>query len=216
MEKSRTDLRKWFLAIWFISDSTRTKNAVQLKEILDVTYKTAWLMLSKLRAVLSSENQRIPLQNVVHISTGTYGRPYNPTIFKHRQEHPVLIGVATNEAGEPQHIQIKQLLKQFIRNRRPTPAGKQVFMEHHVKPGTENIHYSIGRFREKKSTLTYRFMKEASKWINQVFKGIGPKYLQSYFDEFCFRYHLQFTKQTAFPALIKLCVNSTDRPNAAA
>lgn len=209
MENSRTDLRKWFLAIWFTSDLSRTKNAVQLKDILNVTYKTAWRMLAKLRAVLSLANQQIQLKRTVHISTGMYGRPYNPTTLRHRQEHPLLVGVAVDENGKPEHVQIKKLPSEHLRNRLLTPLGKKVFLEKYIYPGTEDIRFTLGRFKEWKSPITYRFVKSAAKWINDVFKGIGPKYLQHYLDTFCYCQHLRFSNQPAYSRLVQLCANTT-------
>lgn len=48
-EDSRLPLRTWFLAIWFISSHKKGIASTQLAKDLDVTQKTAWFMMHRLR-----------------------------------------------------------------------------------------------------------------------------------------------------------------------
>ena len=57
LANSRTSLRKWITAIWLVSRSDKGINAVQLHTIIQVTYKTSWLMLHKIRASIHIEDQ---------------------------------------------------------------------------------------------------------------------------------------------------------------
>ena len=41
---TRTDLRKWFLAIWLLASTKKAPSAAELSRQLGVTGKTAWLM----------------------------------------------------------------------------------------------------------------------------------------------------------------------------
>jgi hypothetical protein len=45
---SRTDLRKWFLAIWLLASTKKAPSAAELARQLGVTAKTAWLMRRKI------------------------------------------------------------------------------------------------------------------------------------------------------------------------
>jgi Mn-dependent DtxR family transcriptional regulator len=47
MEKTRSDLTKWFLAIYLISDDKRGVSASRLSEEIEVTYKTVGLCFIK-------------------------------------------------------------------------------------------------------------------------------------------------------------------------
>jgi transposase-like protein len=49
LHNSRTPLRKWFLAAWLLCSQKTGVSAKTLQRELEVGYKTAWLMLQKLR-----------------------------------------------------------------------------------------------------------------------------------------------------------------------
>jgi len=49
LHNSRTDLRKWFMAVWLLCTQKTGVSAKTLQRDLRVGYKTAWLMLQKLR-----------------------------------------------------------------------------------------------------------------------------------------------------------------------
>jgi hypothetical protein len=46
--KTRTDLRKWMLAIWMLASMKKPPSAAELSRQLGVTGKTAWLMRRKI------------------------------------------------------------------------------------------------------------------------------------------------------------------------
>lgn len=57
--KSKIPLRKWFWAILLILTDKSGVSALRLQRLLEISYKTALLMLRKLRAVMSMENSKI-------------------------------------------------------------------------------------------------------------------------------------------------------------
>lgn len=60
-EDSKLPLRKWMLAVWFISSHKKGIASTQLAKDLDVTQKTAWFMMHRLRhaARTRSFNRRL-------------------------------------------------------------------------------------------------------------------------------------------------------------
>jgi len=50
--RSRTPLKKWFIAIWLMVNSTKGVSAKQLERTLGVTYKTAWRMAMQIRKAM--------------------------------------------------------------------------------------------------------------------------------------------------------------------
>ncbi len=49
---SRIPLQKWFIAIWIISNGKRNITSVALGQELDITQKTAWFMLQRIKKYL--------------------------------------------------------------------------------------------------------------------------------------------------------------------
>lgn len=60
LHNSRTPLRKWFLAAWLLCSQKTGVSAKTLQRELEVGYKTAWLILQKLRdATVRAERSRL-------------------------------------------------------------------------------------------------------------------------------------------------------------
>ena len=47
LSRTRTDLRKWLLAIWLLASTKKAPSAAELSRQLGVTAKTAWLLRAR-------------------------------------------------------------------------------------------------------------------------------------------------------------------------
>jgi transposase-like protein len=108
LEKSRTCIKKWFTAIYLLS-LEKSVNAQTLSHTIDVTYKTAWLMLHKIRHAMSEAERNTKLTGTISVNSAFYGRPYNPTIHKHPKETPVWIGASMGEQEQPISLKFKKV-----------------------------------------------------------------------------------------------------------
>lgn len=66
MQGTHLPLRKWFLAAYLMATHSNGISALQLQTKIDVTYKTAWLLLHKLRRAMVNPN-REPLEGNVDV-----------------------------------------------------------------------------------------------------------------------------------------------------
>lgn len=66
-EESRLPLQKWFLAIFVIHSLKKGISSVQLAKYLDVTQKTAWFMLHRVRYAVEHGTFQRPLEGTVEI-----------------------------------------------------------------------------------------------------------------------------------------------------
>jgi transposase-like protein len=55
--KTRTPLRKWFLAAYLISHDKRGVSALLVSKELSIRYETAWLMCHKIRHALTERDE---------------------------------------------------------------------------------------------------------------------------------------------------------------
>jgi transposase-like protein len=95
MEGSRTPLQKWFIAIYRLSQP-HSINAFQLKEEIQVTYKTAWSMLRKIRHALREEDASILLPGFVQVHDACYGNEHNSLYERQPIEQLFLLGATMN------------------------------------------------------------------------------------------------------------------------
>ena len=64
--RSSVPLQKWYVAIWMFMTSGKGLSSVRLSKDIEVTQKTAWLMLHRIRECFSNENDS-KLDGVVEI-----------------------------------------------------------------------------------------------------------------------------------------------------
>ncbi|MDG0793101.1 transposase [Cohnella ginsengisoli] len=200
MEGSRTSLTRWFHAIYLLS-RTDGISALRLSGLLQVTYKTAWLMAHKIRNAMSEADASILLTGDVRIDRCYYG---DPTFDDARQ--PLLIGASFNDEGLPAVIKIKQPDPSHVyQNKRfVKPEGVQAFHEAHTNCSSlPEIH----RYRKNHPALSL-VARQLNAWLNLTFNGIGAKHLQGYLNEFTFRLNCAFRSASAFQSTVEWCANS--------
>lgn len=54
---TKIDLRKWFLAIWIVTSQNRKINSVALSKELEITQKSAWYMIQRIKLYLQNKNE---------------------------------------------------------------------------------------------------------------------------------------------------------------
>lgn len=84
-DKTRTSLRSWFAAVWYITNQKQGVTALGLQRVLGMgSYQTAWMMLHRLRrAMIRPERER--LSGVVEVDESFVGRsaPNKGRVGKH-------------------------------------------------------------------------------------------------------------------------------------
>ena len=56
-ENTKIGLVKWFTAIWLVANNKKGISSYQLARDIEVTQKTAWFMLTKIRSMMECENE---------------------------------------------------------------------------------------------------------------------------------------------------------------
>ncbi|WP_213429100.1 transposase [Paenibacillus dendritiformis] len=212
MEGSRTSLRKWLIALWLVSRSDKGINAVQLQSIIQVTYKTAWLILHKIRAAISHRDANHPLPGIIQGIVAFYGRSIRSPIELHPKECPLII--AESVTGTSAHtglLKMKKVDPKHCSKKLLLPSGCDHFAAWHTENPDETY---INRFhiQVRRNSRLYQTFRKAWRWMNNTFHGIGSKYLQAYLDEFSFRYNALVEHECTMQRLLQLCMSIAIRP----
>jgi transposase-like protein len=198
MEGSRTSLLKWFIAFFLVSQP-HSINAIQLMRKIHVTYKTAWLMLHKIRHALCEEDASVLLSGLVQVHDAYYGNKHNSYYESQPNKQLLLVGATMNENNNLIYIKMKLLQDKTVY--RPV---RDAFLRDHVqKEADSHVSFVTGIFKSRKPLIPY--FNQAKRWIRETFRGLGPRHLQAYFDEFCFRINKRSKEASAFGGLIQLC-----------
>jgi len=210
-EGSRTPLRLWFQAM-FLHVSPKTVNAKQLSELLHVTYKTAWLMLHKLRHAMSRAQASEFLCGIVRISEAIYC-PETAMRWK-ANEQPILIGSSENECGEITRIKMEKHAASTAAvperprwlPRRVEPPEASGFIRRHVDPASAGNVVVTGFLGKQRNRVLLRIVYEMEQHLAWVFRGIGPKHLQAYMDQYSYTWNRK--GQPMFAELLGWCAST--------
>lgn len=209
MEKSRTPLRKWLIAIFFASQNDFSVNAMQLSQIINVTYKTAWSMFHRIRYVTSIADEYQSLTGTVIGSIGICSALTKPFLDFSPQEKPVITAASVNENNEPTYMKIKIIPTTFTTPRWLQSHANASFEAHHLAKQTKNITW-YKRFQFDKKALSIRHhFKNINARLVHTYRGISKKHLQAYLDEACYRINIPAQGRSAFHELAKLCTTTT-------
>lgn len=188
MHKSRTPLRKWLLTMYIISTCETSINAVKLAELICVSYKTAWTMLTQIRRVISDSDRSVLLAGNVEAKLEIYMKQPLPTLDRLLRERAVIIA-RTIVPADSSYFKIKLIKSEQEPRYRLSKIAEREFSTLHINP-TKLTHLEINRRHinpYNSEALLPKIAKSAFQWMNNTFHGIGPTYSQYYLDEFCFR-----------------------------
>lgn len=71
-DNTKIELQKWFLAIWIVTSHKKGISSLQLSKDLNITQKSAWFMLQRIRKCFKIENNN-KLSGVVECDETFYG-----------------------------------------------------------------------------------------------------------------------------------------------
>jgi hypothetical protein len=211
MEGSSTHLRKWFLALYLISQETLRTNATELSRIIEVTYKTGWLIMHKIRHAMGEADADVQLCGHVSVTSAIYGKlPNSHSFTRLPHESPALVGASMNSAQEPEYVKIKLVPDKHLKEKEINRSGMEAFTDTNVEAGATTA-YIIKQYVPLKQRPTYPLFKASRQWIQTTFHGLGKRHLQAYLNEFCYRLNKKLRKTpSVFEELTRLC--SSNKP----
>ena len=217
--KSSTSLHLWFYAIYLMTSTRCGISAKQLERELGVTYKTAWRMFKLIRTLMAEDTG--PLSGSVEmdetfLNRSKRHRPGEPKP-KHgaaRKGERAIWGaverggrVVAKHIGSASMVSIDPLVTQFV-----MPAST-VFTD-------EALHYKqLGRqgYQHRRINHTAKvyvkgdvhtqttggFWSLFKRGGSGVYHSVGHAYLQSYLDEFTWRYNHREDTRAMFDTLAR-------------
>ena len=209
-DKTRTDLRAWFVAIWFITSQKHGASALGLQRILGLgSYQTAWSMLHRLRrAMVRPEREllqgRVEVDETYLALTDRY-EPLSP-VGRKSGTAKVMVVIAV-EMLSPKgfgRIRIRQI-------ERPDHASLLAFVQDCVSPAAslhtdgsatyriferhgyrleQTVHLTSGKPAHETMPGVHRVAALLQRWMMGTHHGaVQPAQLDYYLDEFVFRFN---------------------------
>jgi transposase-like protein len=212
--KTRTDLRKWFLASYLMMHDKRGVSAMFLCRELGLRYDTAWLMAHKLRHALS-ESADFQLQDFVEVDETFYGgkgKPGNRGRGKDEDKSLIVVVVERIPATEKQHKGIRK--QGFVAGSMrvavaPNATAKVLgeFIRTNVKPGSSVVTDGFSSYRQQLPDYTHvgavasgkaagthlpvvhTLFSNMKAWLTGTHHGVSTKHLPRYLREWSYRFN---------------------------
>jgi transposase-like protein len=216
-EKSTTSLQLWFYAIYLMASTRCGISAKQMERELGVTYKTAWRMMNRIRNELMNDAGQSPLDGDVEVDeTGISGKPrvkqdkWQAAQAKERQ--PVVLGMV--ERGG-------RVRARVVPSRRGERFSREVAS--HINPtailytdawaaykplrgsfaGHKVINHSWTYVDGEIHTNTIEgFFGNLKTGMRGAYKHVSARWLQSYLDEYTWRYNARREQASMFDQLV--------------
>jgi transposase-like protein len=227
MDKTRTPLRKWFLAIYYMSEDKRGISALSLKSKIKVAYQTAWSMCHKIRHAMSERDKDYKLTGIAELDEAFFGSPTEGgKRGRGTDKTAVFASVSLTEDGKPGFAKMKVV---------ETADGESVdgktavkFVKESIAKGSEirtdglNIYNTLGENGYTHTAInfdpknqpehlhwTHIIISNVKSFIEGTFHGLDSKHLQRYLNEFCYRLNRRWFESGVFSRLVKACALST-------
>ena len=206
-------LTVWFWAIYLAARDKRGISAVQLSRELEISYSSAWYLLHRLRRAMGQRDQDYVLSGIVELDDAYFGAPKsNGKRGRGTEKTSALAAVSLTDQGHPRFlkIQVSKLDAESVRT-----VAQQT-----ICPGSEIHSDALGSFRAAlREGYDHHFQvfnqdSGALCWVHILisnmksfllgtYHGLANKHLQSYFDEFTFRFNRRFCPDQLFPRLVR-------------
>ena len=226
MQSSHVPLRKWFLAAYLVTTHSNGISALQLQSKLGLgSYKSAWLLLQKLRRAMVNPD-RTQLEDTVEVdeTSVTYRKKDDPVTGGQGRStvgKMFIIGaVELSEGKYPCRIRLKRI---------PEISGAAIrpFVIENVAPGAtfitdDNSCYNgipdrthIAKNLSAPNALpahivlrwVHRVFSNMQRWAMGTYHGLREKHVDAYLNEFVFRWNRRRLFASAIDSLLGIGFN---------
>jgi ISXO2-like transposase domain len=234
LHRTKLPLTAWFWAAHLMSTHSNGMSARQLEDQLGLTYRTAWLLTQKLRRSMVDPD-REPLEGLVEVDQAEIPFRAGDTVFDPGNAGKILIAGAvevidrdTNQA-KPRRKGAKYLDTRSGRIRLAMIADNsavsiEAFVRANVKPGATLLtdgHASypgLTDYRHDPRVVGKMAAHVVLPWIHRAFAlmkrwglgtyhGLRRKHIDTYLNEFVFRYNRRFHRHASFETMLGIATH---------
>lgn len=199
MHRSHVPLVTWFQAIYLVTQDKRGISATQLAFMIGVNYKTAWLMLKRIRTAMCQRDASYLLNGVVEMDDAYIGRA---TEGKKRgrgtEKAKFFVVLSLDEKGRPQYLKMdvtENLQQKSVRTfaERSIEAGSTIKSDGYRSyiPALTAFDHQYKKYDPNSGALKWLhiLIGNAKKAILGTYHGLPTKYLSLYLGEQCYRFN---------------------------
>lgn len=209
--KSCTPLRLWFYGVYLMSSTHCGISAKQLERELGVTYKTAWRMFRQIRSMLTEDHK---LSGGVEVDETYIGGKRHGKRGRGAEGKSIVAGAAQRNgklsAVKVPNVKAATLLP--VIKERVLPSSTIYTDELQSYNGVKRMGYQHKRVyhaakicvvADAHTNTIEGFWSLLKRGVSGVYHAVSDKYLQSYLNEYSFRYNHREDKQPMFQTFLQ-------------
>jgi len=213
--KSPTPLTTWFYAVYLMASTRCGVSAKQIQRETGVTYKTAWRMFKQIRSMLADDNPS-PMggwNRKVEVDETYFGGKHKGHVGRSYDKTPI-VGMVQRKgnvrafvASDVKQDTLRGLIKEHI-----LPKTMVFTDDFAAYNGLDARGYQHNRINHSEKVYVMGdthtntiegFWMLIKTGISGVYHSVGKGYLQSYLNEYSFRYNRRFDEQPMFMSFIQ-------------
>ena len=225
MDKTRTPLTKWFLAMYLMSEDKRGCSALALQQKLGIAYLTAWTISHKIRFAMQERNQLYVLDGTVEMDESFFGATREGSKRgRGTEKTAVLVAVSLTDDGKPKFAQMK-VVKSVDSETVSDFAASSIRKGARIRTDGLNVYNALGGegYNLIKTPYDPKNKPEHLHWLHIIisnvkafvlgtYHGLDEIHLQKYLDEFCYRFNRRNMAFNLFSHITNACANSRKFP----
>nr|WP_295932049.1 IS1595 family transposase [uncultured Dyadobacter sp.] len=207
-EDTKIPLIKWFMALYIFSSHKKGISSHQLAKDIDVTQKTAWFLLHRLRYAFDHPAFKQALENTVEIdetyiggeeknkheskkTQGTQGRSTKTKkpVLGMRQRGGVLIAKVVSDTKQ---ATIEPIIESSIKCNTTVMTDEwQAYNKLNQKFNHERVNHGAKQFVNGMAHTNgvENFWSHLKRGLEGIYHWVSVEHLQSYVDEFSYRFN---------------------------
>lgn len=215
--KSTTDLRTWFLAIFFMTNTRSGMSALQFQRISGVTYKTAWRIFKQVRLMMGDDESL--LNDDVEVDEA-YMHPNSQRRSTAKPHNSQVVFGMVERGGRARIKHVKSsgtrvLIPEIQKNIDQTATiytdehGSYRLLKRrgyqHKAINHSKQQYVVGRVHTQN---VENFWSQFKRGIYGVYRHCDKQYLQQYANEYAFRYSNRKSDTSMFELILGKLLSS--------
>ena len=211
--KSETPLKSWFYAIFLFANSRNGVSAMELQRQIGVTYKTAWRMAKQIRKLFGKPKKGKRLSKTVEVDETYYGARKPGKRGRGAAGKTPIIGLVQRQGKIVAQVikghktaDIIPIVRQNVRK------GSKVMTDELSSYSLlgllgykhKRVHHASKQYVQGQvhTNTIEGFWSQLKRSLTGTYHAVSPKYLQTYVDEFSYRYNLRHSLSSQFYPMI--------------
>ncbi len=216
--KTRTPLVKWFWAIWMVAQDKGGTSAMRLSKQLELSYRTAWTMLHKLRKAMAKRDAHYTLTGSIEMDDAYFGGQAAGKRGRGAANKTPAV-VMVESCGEHAGFLAIKTVTTVDKQQVDAAASAKIAPGQHIHTDGLNAYNGLEALghdhhaeivppsqAHEKLPWVHIAIANAKRFLLGTYHGVSHKYLQAYLDEYCYRFNRRSWEPTLTSRLLTACL----------